>query len=252
MFFRLIPLLMSFALVFPAKADEIYLEADLWCPYTCVPNSSQEGYLIDLARAIFEPLGHQVNYQTLPWPRALKNAQTLENHAAVGAGPDEGEDLIFPDETVGQAVNVFVTHHTSSWRFTGVSSLKGQRIAAVNGYQYSDVIDQYLSENQDKIHWLFGDDPLSKGLKMLRAGHIDTLLDDKNVVIETARRESLLSRIRFAGDVNPAVNLYIAFSPVSPKGKMYARQLSEGVQRLRETGELQKILQRYDLNDWER
>ena len=44
--------------------------------------------------------------------------------------------------------------------------------------------------------------------------------------------------------------LYIAFSPQLPKAKEYARILSEGMNELRASGELQAILSQYGLTDW--
>lgn len=60
------------------NADNIEIQADEWCPYTCQPNSDREGYLIDIARTIFEPIGHKITYVTTPWNRALNQAKNMK------------------------------------------------------------------------------------------------------------------------------------------------------------------------------
>jgi polar amino acid transport system substrate-binding protein len=54
-----------------AKADTISIRADLWCPFNCDPSGAKPGYMIEIAKAVFEPLGHKIDYQTLNWARAI-------------------------------------------------------------------------------------------------------------------------------------------------------------------------------------
>ncbi|SFV56538.1 ABC transporter, periplasmic domain [hydrothermal vent metagenome] len=49
-----------------------------------------------------------------------------------------------------------------------------------------------------------------------------------------------------------ADNVYLAFSPNNPHSKEYAKILSEGINTLRKSGELDKILAKYGLHDWEK
>jgi polar amino acid transport system substrate-binding protein len=42
----------------------------------------------------------------------------------------------------------------------------------------------------------------------------------------------------------------MAFSPKNPKSKEYAKLLSAGIEQMRLSGELSKILAKYQLTDW--
>ncbi|MEK2644629.1 transporter substrate-binding domain-containing protein [Bdellovibrio sp. BCCA] len=46
--------------------------------------------------------------------------------------------------------------------------------------------------------------------------------------------------------------LYVGFSPNNPKSKIYAKILNQGIDDLRRSGELRRILEKYNLEDWEK
>ena len=47
--------------------------------------------------------------------------------------------------------------------------------------------------------------------------------------------------------------VYTVFSPATPaKSKQYAQILVKGIEKLRQTGNLDKILAKYGLEDWEK
>ena len=65
-----ITIVMSFNLT----AETLIMKADEWCPYNCNPKDSNLGYMVDIAKAIFEPAGHKIEYQILTWARAKVEA----------------------------------------------------------------------------------------------------------------------------------------------------------------------------------
>ena len=57
-------------------------------------------------------------------------------------------------------------------------------------------------------------------------------------------------KLRTAGCTQTADALFLAFSPQQPGGAKLAQLLDEGMQRMRKSGELARILQRYGVQDW--
>ncbi len=55
----------------PVGAETITLAADVWCPFNCNPGGDPPGYMVEVAKAVFEPRGHTVTYRVLPWARAV-------------------------------------------------------------------------------------------------------------------------------------------------------------------------------------
>jgi len=58
------------------------------------------------------------------------------------------------------------------------------------------------------------------------------------------------NRFRSAGIAVIPRKAFIAFSPAVPESKKYAQMLSKGIQSLRRSGELDKILGKYGQKDW--
>lgn len=234
-----------------AGADTISLRADSWCPYNCQPGSDKPGYMIEIATEVFAAAGHTVDYQLLPWTRALEEVQHGTHQGAVGATREDAEGLLFGDEPLGVSVNALGARRGYTFSFSGPDSLKGHRLLAVQDYAYSDELDAYIAANAgtDAVALAAGDDVTLQNLRKVLAERADLMLEDRNVLEYTATSQGMEGLI----DIHPAgkgLPLYIAFSPTDPKGREYARILDEGVRKLRASGRLREILARYGLDDW--
>lgn len=234
--------------------EALRLVADAWCPYNCEINSDAQGYIIDIARAIFEPLGHLVEYQNVPWSRAVRQTMAGEYDGAVGATKDEMKGAIFHEQPIGYSGNYFVAHANSNWSYNGLASLEDVHIAAIQDYDYGDNISEYLTKNRKayNVSIMTGDNITQRNLKLLAAGRIDVYLEDKNVALYAAKKQGALNDIKFVGKSNSIQALYIAFSPNNPNSQQYAKTLSKGVASLRSSGQLSEILARYGLTDWQK
>jgi polar amino acid transport system substrate-binding protein len=81
----------------PAASNKtMTIVADEWCPYNCKPDGEKSGFLIDIARKIFEKHGHGVVYQTMPWEQAINKTRSGDFDALVGAAPEDAPGFIFP------------------------------------------------------------------------------------------------------------------------------------------------------------
>jgi polar amino acid transport system substrate-binding protein len=88
-------------------------------------------------------------------------------------------------------------------------------------------------------------------LSKLLANRITIILEDAIVVGFVSRSLGLEKRIRAAGAIEPRNRVGIAFA-AKPTASRYARILSEGILKLRRTGELKTILDRYRVEDWKK
>ncbi len=229
----------------------ITLVADEWCPYNCVANSTEEGFVIDIARAVFEPKGYAIHYKSVPWTRAVLKTLSGEYDAAVGATKPELPTAIFPQQSFGYSTNYFVVSVDSMWEFTGVESLKNIRLGVIQDYDYGDDIAAYLAREagSDNIVIMKGDGIFEQCLRLLVVGRIDACLEDKNVAFYSVKKLGLLGKVMLAGKTDIDQALYIAFSPKNKHSALYAKMFSEGLDALRESGQLKAILARYGLSD---
>ncbi|MFH0754620.1 MAG: transporter substrate-binding domain-containing protein [Candidatus Omnitrophota bacterium] len=233
-----------------AGADTITLAADKYPPYNDVPESSKPGYVIEIADLVFSKAGHAVKYVVVPWTRAIEKTREGEYNGIIANFRNDAPDFVFPDNEVGQCAFCFFAPRNSAWRYKGIDSLKGRKIATIRGYTYTAELDPYLKDNPD-VESTFGEDALEKNIKKMIAGRVDLVIEDKYVFLAAANRLGVEPDAYMnVGALNADQAVYISFGPNNPKSLEYARILSDGVDGLRASGELSRILMKYGLSDW--
>ncbi len=253
---KIVALFFTSALIL--SADTITIRADEWCPYNCDPKSDKPGFMIEIAKEAFGKAGHTVDYQLLPWSRALREAEAGKIVAVVGASKEEADEhsLLAPSIEQGVSENVFIVKKGNVWRFKGVESLNEITLGAIKDYAYSKEIDGYIKKNihdPNKIGLIAGEDALGIDFRKLLLGRIDVLIETKYVAQYKAKELSLQNEVEIAGvDADGDVRNFIAFSSANPKSKEYANLLSKGTEELRASGKLKEILVKYGLEDWKK
>ena len=236
-----------------ALAEDILLVADPWPPYNIEPGSEREGYLVDVARTVFEPAGHTVRYRTVPWKRAVEGTRVGIYTGAVGASKTDAAGFVFPDEELARNVLSFYTRNDNPWRFEGPASIETVSIGVAAGYDYRRWLNDYIRVqrgNDRRVQVVAGVNPLKQNLKKLLLRRIDVVVDSEAAIRFTAKEMGILDAIHPAGyGVEPAY-IYIAFSPALAASPKLAGTLSDGIADLRRSGRLQAILDRYGLRDW--
>lgn len=234
------------------SADTLTLKADYWMPFNG-DGKTESGYILDIAKAVFEPLGHKVVYVVTPWEKALVECRSGKATGVIGASPDDASDLVFPVEEQGVSVQFFCVKNGSPWKYAGPASLKTIKLGIIKDYAYFKELDDYIKANPSGVSYGTGDTPLEANLNRLVQGEIGAVVDDRSVLKYTIARMNLQGKVAISAPTSEATKpgkLYIAFSPANPKSGDYARALSEGMASLRKSGQLQKILAKYGLTDW--
>ncbi|HYC06059.1 MAG TPA: transporter substrate-binding domain-containing protein [Azospirillaceae bacterium] len=241
----------------PEPADRlIVLAADPWCPYNCDPQADgQEGYMVDVARAVFEPLGYRVEYRLMSWTQALRMAEDGKVHGLVGAGETDFADLIFPAHPLGLSENAIATRRGHAFAWKGPASLAGHRMAVIKDYSYGSVLDPYIEEHADdpsRVTVLsgFGYALLNQSLRGLVEGRYDLVPEDANVLAWGLRRMKLEERVA-QHPLNDGEPVHIGFPKGQPRSAELARLMTRGIEGMRRDGTLAAILARYGLTDWQ-
>jgi len=242
-------IIMVLCLAGTAGAQEIVLQADYWMPFNG-DGVTEMGYVLELAKAIFEPFGYTIVFQTVPWNRAISQARTGQCDGIVGAFVGDAEDFVFPAEEQGLAENMFYVRKGDPWRYTGIDSLRGKKFAVISDYSYGDDIDAYIATNPAGLTQARGEEPLEQLLAMLTAGRVDIVIEDRTVMAYAIKKAGLSGGVIIAGTLGEQEKLFIAFSPAKPNSAKYAKILSDGMAALRASGKLKLILDKYGLADW--
>ncbi len=255
--YRLFVLIMCAFLFLSSKAfaETVTIAADRWCPYNCEPGSEHPGFMIEIAEKVFAKHNIKVEYLVVPWTRAIEESRQNKYTAIVGAAHKDAPDFVFPETAQGLMRNSFYVKKGDTWKFTNIASLAKISLGVIADYSYNEELDKYIVKNKKNsklIQVISGDGALDTNIKKVVAGRVGAIIDAEYVINYTLAQNKMIGKIEKAGAVPPTKNdnLFVAFSPKNPKAKEYAEMLSKGTDELRKSGQLQKILNFYNVTDW--
>jgi polar amino acid transport system substrate-binding protein len=233
-------------------ADTIKLAADFWMPYNG-DGKTETGYMLDVAKKVFGDAGNTVVFETAPWARAIDSARKGLYNGIIGATVADAPDFIFPKSELAIVNTEFFVKKGNTWRYNGIQSLGKIKLSIIKDYAYNPDLDQYIADNQaskDRLDIGFGDNVLETNFQKLINGRVDAVVDGGAVLRYTANKMGIQGQVVSAGIGDPGSLTYIAFSPALGTSKKYTQILSDGIDRLRKSGELKTILAKYGLTDW--
>lgn len=237
-----------------ARAAEVTLRADSWCPYNCAPGN-RPGYLIEIAKAALEPAGHHVNYALMPWTETLAATRAGTVTAAAGATREEAGDLVYPQIPLGMSRPTLVIRkgkETKDFKVTNLDSLKALRFGSIKDYFYSEAVNAFIDANKGSPNMVqvSGDDVTEELVNMLIDGKIDAMVEDSNVIDFLLESKGYRNLFLYhpLGDES-AVS--IGFSPKDPNSATYVKLIDAKMAELRKNGQLATILAKYGVRDWQ-
>ncbi len=228
------------------------VRADFWCPYNCKANTDFPGYMIEIMNEAFGK--KNIHYEELNWARALKETRDGKIDAVVGISEKNSADFIYSKKAIGHARNCFYTKSISNWTYKNIQSLEAVRLGVIQDYTYFPELDRYINLNKmnmNKVQFHPGNDALIRMLQKMKLGRIDVIVEDPNVVSYALKYYPKFDDIKRVGcyDSGP---LYIAFSRSNPKSETYSKILDEEYERMKSNGKLNKLLEKYSVEKWEK
>lgn len=218
--------------------QRIDIATESWDKYT---NQDGSGLFLDIAKAIFEPEDIEVRVEFVPYKRALHLLRFQKVDAMYGTYSAEKEGkayLLTPQHPIDKKQTAAIFDKSLANRWQGLASLQGQDLAWVRGYDYHDnlgiEIDRYSEVNDSQ-----------QGLVMLKGGRFDYFLDHFGELTNTISRIDF-DTSAYQTEIVIEENVYMAFAQTK-KGRRLARIFDDGISRLIESGELEKIFIRYRL-----
>jgi len=239
-----------------AHAQALALRADLWCPYNCEPGAVQPGYLVDLVQAALPQA--QIDYAIGRWAqlRHQRSAppQPLLVLLGVSDTPASRRDLFVVQPDVGQAqVCAYRRADRKRWQLRTPADLRGQRLSLTLGYLYHPEVQALRKEPAMRKHIteIAGERASLAHLRMLAMDRIDVALQERHVMqwglrqLEPAQQAKIVE----AGclPLLPIDLLHYGLPRSDPRSEAVAESLAQGLLRLKASGELLKLRQRYGL-----
>ncbi|WP_028626289.1 MULTISPECIES: ABC transporter substrate-binding protein [Pseudomonas] len=238
-------------LLFPsAHAETLVIAGDIWCPINCQPGSERPGIFVELAQEIFGEAGIRVEYRQVSWARAVHDTRNGRLDALIGAGVQDAPDFVFTPTAPGVSRMCFYAARGATWRYQGLLSLSGIRLGSINGYSYGQELDTYIRINRDKpahVQVVSGDQALEMNVEKILLGRIDATIENAWVMDAYLAGSGQQAKLVKAGCRSPDVPIYLAFSPALEASPRHAAMFEAGLQRLRASGRMNELLQRYGL-----
>lgn len=224
-----------------------------WCPLSCEAGRGHDGFSVDIARAALAREGVALEYQNLPYGRALAEVRKGKVvDAVLPAMKDEAADFVFASEPAAVLKYCFYVERDNPWTFEGVRSLGDVSLVASAGYRYGAEIDAYIARERGvRVSLLTGELLPNRMIRMVLSERADAMLDDVTLVGFALRSGPFRDSLRQAGCVSETFPAFLAISPGRGDAEALARKFDRGVRALRESGELQRILDRYRVQGWD-
>lgn len=222
-------------------------------PFIGEGNSKFPGYMVEIIKIIFEAEGVAIKYKILPKKRSLRMVKNNKLDAILPVSITDAPNFIFPKESLGSTYDTFYVKKGTKWRFVGINSLKNIRLGGTFNYTYNYEIRKYFNQNKNShfIDLITGFNSEKRNLKKLINNRIDVLIGNSSVIPwEIQQYGKKANCIINRGTIGNEKKIYIAFSPAGQNSTKYAEIFSKGIQKLRNSGELKKILSKYNQKDW--
>ena len=239
-----------------ARAQQLALRADLWCPYNCEPGAAQPGFMVELVRAALPQA--QIDYAIGRWAllRRQRSAPPEPVLVLLGVGntPASRRDLHVVQPAIGQSLTcAYRRVELKDWRLNRAADLRGQRLSLTHGYLYHPEVSALLEEPTARrlITQIRSERASLAHARLLALKRVDVALEERHVMqwglrqLDAAARASIVEAGCLPLQASDALHFGLPRS--DPRSSEVAEALEQGLQRLQVSGELAQLQRRYGL-----
>ncbi len=233
---------------------------DQWAPMTIFPSkdSSSRGVVIDMVENIYTSAGYDLVYYEVPLARGLEMVTEglcdMLPEYLYSKYADTG--FVYANEATFEYPSAFVVRQNDPWRYDGIQSIKGKRIATGPGWDYSSMSIEYQNyiddpKNANFVEVIAGyDDVVDRILRMIKEDRVDLYADNELVLQFVLDRSNLHDDLEI---VRPGLEKGLVERPIFSK-KIPVDQRLElikiwDVGRLSMKGEQEKMLLKCSSSD---
>lgn len=197
---------------------------DQWAPMTIFPSEGapNRGVVIDMLDHIYSAKGYQLKYYEVPLARGI-------DMVAEGVC-DMLPEYLFTKKTALEYeyasietfayTSAFVVRRNDSWRYNGIQSIAGKRLATGPGWDYSSMSIDYQNyindpKNSDLVEVIAGDDDvIERILSMIKDHRVDFYADNELVLQHALNRLDLDKELKI---VRPGLENKLVELPIFSK-----------------------------------
>ena len=231
-----------------AQAQSVKFAIGEWAPYTG-QKLPENGLATEIVTAASKAAGLAPSYDFVPWKRAessvLQNAY-FATFPYLQSTEREGKfhfsDVLFSS---GLRVLLFKNNEKAQkLNFNSAADLVGMNVLIIAG---SDAVKKMLRDAKVNV---VESQQMDSAIKMLESVRVDAIVDDQAVLFQALASlpEDKKALFYYAEKPFGDQTSYRLMSASSyPEGKKLVEQFNTGLAKIKESGELEKILKKYGL-----
>ncbi|MBB1485523.1 substrate-binding periplasmic protein [Oceanospirillum sediminis] len=226
-----------------AIAQTIRIATGEYPPF-CSSSAKHYGFVSHVISEAFAREGHQVEFDFLPWKRALYQTSNGEYDATSWwvYSDERAAKFYYSDTVVTNSVHFFyVKAHNFDFDWKTLSDLDDYRLGVTRGYFYNEEFTQYREENTDRFDVVNSDE---QSLKRMLLKRIDLFPVNVVVGLELLRTKfgpNVIHQITYHPRPLSSKDGFILF----PKSQANSAQLSaifnSGLKKLKADGSYERM-----------
>lgn len=223
-------------------AEKIIFAVADFPPYQYVENGASAGICPDIVREISKQLGFEVEFQQLPWKRALRDVTRgdITGLVAVYKTEERAGFLYFTSETILTVKNIIIAKKGSNIKVSSLDDLKNKVVGVANEHSYGAEFDSYQGLKKEYAN------TLTDLLKMLDKGRMDVVATYNGPFYFTSKNLGMKENFEVLHVISEDP-VYIGISKaMGKKGEALANQFSDILSRMKSEGTSQKIIEKYE------
>lgn len=249
------------AIVLPKSvlAETIKVCLDPWPPMTIFTTETQNrrGVVIDIMSDIYEKAGFTLEIFQVPYARGLQMVSDglCDMLPEKEFSPLIDENFVYADQATFAYPTAFIIRRDDPWRYKGIDSVYGRRIATGEGWDYSSMSKAYQNHldapaNKDLIETIAGDaNVVERIMTMIAVGRVDMYADNVLVLNYVLNKTGLKETLQI---VSPGLEKNLVEKPIfslklpAEKRRKLIAIWDKGRRSLNDE-DIRRYLQRYNL-----
>ena len=235
-----------------APARPVSLAADDWCPQHCEGDKQRKGYIVDIVGQALAAEGVPYTIVYRPWMRALRQTEKGVFDGLLTPTVNGYPQFLYPKEAVGYQQYCFYVNVESDWTYKAPADLLGKRIAHLKESGFGK-LEKYIAANRRAIRvdeFVGSNGMTDRMFKFLAADRADAVIVTSDVFDLGRRDNKAMGAFKQAGCLENE-KLAVGLSRANPeRSRWIAGKLDSGIRKLRQSGQLKRILGQYGIAEW--
>ena len=226
--------------------ERITINSEVMSPYNFMSNTGEiKGINVDIVKTIFKNLGINYTFNLYPWPRAFNNTLTNENHGLISTTYTKQRADLF--KWVGPLASgkgyLYKLKSRKDIQLKKIDDAKNYTVAVVRGGVDQTYFEK-LGFEVGKNLMLFSYN--EEYIKPFLLGKVDLILASSIVLPYLLKElDTDIDLLKPEGEMIYTVGNFLALHKSTPDEMV--KKLNKALQKLKDSGEYQKIIDSYDL-----